>query len=140
MSPTQRTLARLRGLGYKAAVVEHWNHYAKIRQDLFGCIDIVAVGHGRTLGVQACAAASISARAAKMRACIALPELTGAGWAMLVMGWRKPAKARSWVCRTVRVGDAPRTGPVDCSGAVDGNADSLPDPIFSSDAVDSPGA
>lgn len=102
-SPTQRTLALLRERGYKAGVVEKWNAFAKIRQDLFGCIDIVAVGRGRTLGVQACAAASIAARVTKMGESPALPELIEAGWWMLVVGWRKPAKSRSWVSRSVRV-------------------------------------
>lgn len=124
MSPTQRTLALLRANGYKAAVVEHWNHYAKIRQDLFGCIDIVAVGHGRTLGVQACASASISARTAKMGKAIALPELVGAGWEMLVIGWRKPANARSWVSRTVRVYYL---------ATADGNAGSVPGSVAFAD-------
>jgi len=100
--------------------VEKWNSFAKIRQDLFGCIDIVAVGKGRTLGVQACAAASLAARVTKMEAASALPELIDAGWWMLVVGWRKPAKSRSWVSRTVRVY---------CSGAAgrtEGNARASP--------------
>lgn len=45
-SPTQRTLAALRKLGYLAAVVEKWNHGAHIRQDLFGFIDVLAIGGG----------------------------------------------------------------------------------------------
>jgi len=101
MSPTARTLALLRERGYRAGVVEKWNPHAKIRQDLFGCIDIVAVGKGRTLGVQACAYASIAARATKMRSAPALPELLGAGWGLFVIGWRKP-KTR-WLSRIVRV-------------------------------------
>jgi hypothetical protein len=36
MSPTARSLAHLRELGYKARVVEKWNPWAKVRQDLFG--------------------------------------------------------------------------------------------------------
>lgn len=53
-SPTQRALADLRKLGFTAAVVERWNPHAKIRQDLFGCIDIIAVFPGfGVLAVQA---------------------------------------------------------------------------------------
>jgi hypothetical protein len=36
MSPTQRSLAHLRRLGYQARVVERWNPFARVRQDLFG--------------------------------------------------------------------------------------------------------
>lgn len=124
MSPTQRTLALLRERGYKAAVAEKWNHFAKIRQDLFGFIDIVAVGHGRTLGVQACIANDIAARVEKVGKADALPELILAGWTILVVGWRKPARARSWIARTVRVY---------CSGATVHNAGSSPDSVSSSD-------
>lgn len=53
-SPTQRALAELRKLGFTAAVVEKWNPHAHIRQDLFGCIDIIAVFPGfGILAVQA---------------------------------------------------------------------------------------
>lgn len=46
MSPTQRTLAALRADGYTAAVVEHFNPHVKIRQDLFGFGDILAMKAG----------------------------------------------------------------------------------------------
>lgn len=42
MSPTQRSLAYLRKIGYRAAVVEKWNPHVGIRQDLFGFADIFA--------------------------------------------------------------------------------------------------
>jgi hypothetical protein len=56
MTPTQRTLAYLRGLGATAAVVERWNAYAHVRQDLFGFIDILALFPPG--GLLACAAPS----------------------------------------------------------------------------------
>jgi hypothetical protein len=46
MSPTQRTLAECRKRGWVCQVVEKWNPHARIRQDLFGCIDIVALVPG----------------------------------------------------------------------------------------------
>jgi hypothetical protein len=80
-SPTQLTLKQLRAEGYTARVVERWNHYAGIRQDLFG-FDVLAArsrGYehdgngiitptGGILGVQACAAASHAARKTKLLA------------------------------------------------------------------------
>jgi len=68
-SPTQRALKDLRSLGFVAAVVERFNPHAKVRQDLFGFIDIVACfPEFGVLGVQACAGASHAARRAKILA------------------------------------------------------------------------
>jgi hypothetical protein len=45
MSPTGRTLAHLRKLGFpRVQVVEHWNPHARVRQDLFSCLDVLAIG------------------------------------------------------------------------------------------------
>lgn len=43
-SPTQKSLALLRAQGYTAEVVERWLPRANVRKDLFGCIDIIAMG------------------------------------------------------------------------------------------------
>ena len=67
MSPTARTLKRLREEGWRAQVVERFNRFANVRQDLFGVIDVVAINDLETVGVQACAAASLSARFEKIR-------------------------------------------------------------------------
>jgi hypothetical protein len=103
LSPTQRTLAWLRGdLGAQAAVVEKWNSHARIRQDLFGVIDIVATAN-KIIGVQACAAASHSARVKKS---LAEPQLVGwlkAGGHFWVMSWGKKGargKVKRWTHRT----------------------------------------
>ena len=57
LSPTQRTLKALRDRGLRSAIVEKWNQYAGphgIRQDLFGIIDVLALGSEGVIGVQAC--------------------------------------------------------------------------------------
>jgi hypothetical protein len=43
-----RTMAWLRDKGYTVAKVERWNQFARIRQDLFGFIDILAIRTDRT--------------------------------------------------------------------------------------------
>ena len=58
-SNTQRTLRELRNRGRIAGIVERWNQFAGphgIRQDLFGFIDIIAIGPvgGGIIGVQSC--------------------------------------------------------------------------------------
>jgi hypothetical protein len=67
VSPTQRSLAYARKLGMVCGIVEKWNPHAKIRQDLFGCIDIVALDDSGAgpLGIQACAGASHATRRTK---------------------------------------------------------------------------
>lgn len=51
-SPTQRAKADMKKLGWTHQVVEHWNAFAKVRQDLFGVIDIVVLTETGILGVQ----------------------------------------------------------------------------------------
>lgn len=101
-SPTQRSLKHYRDQGYLAGVVEKWNPHAKIRQDLFGILDLVVVGNGETLGVQTTSASNMSARVKKITDSDALAELREAGWKVIVQGWRKNAQGR-WVSREVDI-------------------------------------
>ena len=65
-SPTQRSIAHCKALGQTVAIVEHWNPHAHIRQDLFGCIDLLVLDDQQgPIGVQACASASHAARRTK---------------------------------------------------------------------------
>ena len=54
ISPTSRTLKYLRTQGWEAGIVEKFNPYAHVRQDLFGFIDIIALGEKKIIGVQSC--------------------------------------------------------------------------------------
>lgn len=107
-SPTQLSLAALRAEGYTAQVVERWNPYARIRQDLFGFVDIVAIRDGETLGVQTTSASCMSARVRKIADAEHLAVVRAAGWRIEVHGWRKrkvkrDGKAERWRCRVVDV-------------------------------------
>lgn len=101
MSPTQRTLAKLRKDGYLAAVVEKWNPHARCRQDLFGVVDVIGLGHGETIAVQCTSASHVAERVQKIEDSEAITEMRDAGWTVVVHGWRK-AKS-GWVCREVDV-------------------------------------
>ena len=104
ISPTQRTLNRLRDSGdYPlVSIVERWNAFAKIRQDLFGIIDLLAVdSKGNTVGIQVTSYSNISARVKKMEDSDAIPHLRNANWVLLVQGWHK--KNNKWVCREVDI-------------------------------------
>lgn len=89
MSPTQRSLKYLRENGFTAEVVERWNQWAKVRQDLFKCIDIVALGNGETLGVQTTSYSNMSARIKKIKDSEYFNELKKSGWKLVVHGWKK---------------------------------------------------
>lgn len=102
MSPTQRTLAHLRGLGYRCAVVEHWNSFTRRRHDLFGIIDVLALKGIETLAVQTTSGSNVSARVKKFTETDATWDMRAAGWTLRVHGWRKNAKGR-YVLREVDV-------------------------------------
>jgi hypothetical protein len=94
-SPTQRSLALLRERGLTAAIVEHWNPFARIRQDLWGFVDILAIGESLTLGVQTTSRSNMAARIAKISDHENWPAVLRAGWKMEVHGWAKN-KAGRW--------------------------------------------
>lgn len=52
----QRSKKYLEEKGWHVAIVEHWNQWAHIRQDLFGLHDLVAVRHDSNgvWGINAC--------------------------------------------------------------------------------------
>ena len=77
MSPTARSLSWLRREGFIVAVVEKWNPFAGIRQDVWGIADVLAC-HPRDrliLLVQTTSASNVSHRLQKARA---RPELAHA--------------------------------------------------------------
>lgn len=88
-SPTQRSLKYLRDQGYSVWTVEHWNSFARIRQDLFGCIDLLAIGNGDTLAVQTTTASNMSARKHKILENQYYPEMVRSNWKVHLHGWVK---------------------------------------------------
>ncbi len=99
-SPTQRTLARLKSEDYElVAITERWNPFARIRQDLFGIIDILAIKDGDTIALQVTSYSNIGARVKKITESPTLAPLRKAGWTILVEGWHK--KENKWVSRIV---------------------------------------
>jgi hypothetical protein len=101
-SPTQRSLALLRQEGYRAEVVERWNPHARVRQDLFTIIDIVAIGNGHTVGVQTTTKSNMKARHDKIVECEAYPDLVRAGWKIIVHGWYRD-KDKRWTVKTLEL-------------------------------------
>lgn len=105
MSPTQRTLAECRARGWTVAVVERWNPHARIRQDLFGFIDLLAIREdGHLLAIQACAGPSHAARRTKIEAAPLLAAwLSSPARSVEVWSWAKRGprgKHKVWTLRT----------------------------------------
>ena len=97
-SPTQLSLKLLRDQGYTVAIVEHWNAFARIRQDLFGFIDILALKGKEVLAVQTTTASNMSARVIKISNNEYVGAVRDAGWTIHVHGWHQDDK-RKWHCK-----------------------------------------
>lgn len=93
MSPTQRSLEYLREQGYLVSIVERWNPFAKIRQDLWGWCDLLAIRRGEVLAVQVTASA-VSDRIKKIEASETVAKVREAGIRIEVHGWRKNSKGK----------------------------------------------
>lgn len=91
----------MRDAGYLAAVVEKFNHHAKVRQDLFGVVDVLAIGPDGTLAVQATSYSNVSSRVRKIAEHENTAAIREAGWRFEVHGWRKVGGR--WTCRVVDV-------------------------------------
>jgi hypothetical protein len=111
VTPTQRSLAKLRAEGYAVGVVERWNAHVRIRQDLFGFIDLIAMNDTETVAIQTTSGSNVAARITKIeesehaKLWLACPHRR-----IIVHGWRKVSvklkngnKALRWQCREVEV-------------------------------------
>jgi len=91
---TALSLDHLRSLGYLVDVVERWVPTgaggARVRRDLFGILDLVAVREDGTLGVQTTTKGQTSTRARKIAKSAATPILLACGWRIVVHGWWQP--------------------------------------------------
>ncbi len=101
ISPTQRSLKLMRGEGYLCAITEHWNHFAKIRQDLFGFIDILAIKGEEVVAIQTTTQTNQSARVKKILQHKNFQAIHATGWKIVVHGWRKLKKTKKWECKIV---------------------------------------
>jgi hypothetical protein len=123
MSPTARSLKKLRKEGWTASVVEKWIPQVKRRRDCFG-FDVLACLPKRTtgwnngrltwygeerpdvlggvLGIQATSSANHSSRKAKLLKNAEAANWVAAGGRLEVWSWRKSSRAQrpQWICRT----------------------------------------
>ena len=91
---TQRSLKLLRELDHFTLVekVERWEPFPKPhgrRVDLFGFIDILAIGPGITLGVQTTSSGGVAHRKRKILDHEHILSVLEAGWLVEIHGWGK---------------------------------------------------
>jgi hypothetical protein len=87
--PTARSVQYQKARGYHAKVVERWNAFAKIQQDLFGA-DVLALKPGEpVLVVQATTGSHHSARREKLEAGVFVELWKGAGAQIEVWNWKQ---------------------------------------------------
>jgi hypothetical protein len=108
MTPTQRSIAELKKRGFLPYIVERWNPFAHIRQDLYGFIDIVGIkdDHHGVLAVQTTSGPHVAERIAKINAIPAAQTWLKAGNRIVVHGWRKvgsKGKRKLWELREVEI-------------------------------------
>jgi hypothetical protein len=106
-SPTQRSLKHLRDAGYLVAITERWNPFAKIRQDLFGFVDLIAIRGNETLAVQTTSGSNVAARVEKINSTqSAKLWLESPTRKIVVHGWAKQGavgKRKLWTLREVEI-------------------------------------
>ena len=90
MSPTQRSLAYLRKVGYDVEIVEKFNHFAKVRHDLFNFADLLASRDGVPLMfVQVTTQSNASARRKKLLANVIAKRLVRQKLEVVLHAWAK---------------------------------------------------
>ena len=81
-------------------MVEKWNSWGRVRVDLFGIIDVLAISdEGNTVAIQTTSLSNTSARIKKIGDSDAIGHLRKAGWTVLVHGWYK--KNNKWHVKEV---------------------------------------
>ena len=97
MTPSARSVRLLKAQGYAVDTVERWIPGARIRRDLFGMFDLLAIRDSSTLAVQVTTADHMAHRRRKLASSLLLARCKAAGWQIELHGWRK--SGRRWECR-----------------------------------------
>jgi hypothetical protein len=84
-------MAYLKKKGFKVAIVEKWNQWAKVRQDLFGIFDLLAIHPDITgvVGIQVTSGSNMAARRSKIAGSEMAPVWLLGGNTIELHGWRK---------------------------------------------------
>lgn len=86
-SPSALSMEKLSADGWLADTVERHIPYTRLKKDLFGGFDHLAVRAGEILAVQSTSRSNVSARVNKIRALPHFQVLQASGMQMVVWGW-----------------------------------------------------
>jgi len=101
VSPLARSKAILEGDGWYVEKVEHWNAFARKRQDLFGFLDLLCLKSGQVMGVQVTTRNHLSDRYKKILLSPLLSMVLDSGIVIYIHGWGK--LKNGWDCKIVQV-------------------------------------
>ena len=106
-------MAYIRKNGGKPWIVEHWNHFAHIRQDLYQFADILVLYPDRKgcTFVQVTSGSNVSARKHKILANEYAPLVLSSGNTIEIHGWRKVGKKGKRKLWDIRVEDIKSISP-----------------------------
>jgi hypothetical protein len=114
MSPAQRSLRKLRAEGWLVALAERWNPHAKVRQDLFGFANLIAIKGTETLAVQTTTGSNLTHRLEKIRSSPSATQwLVSPHRQIAIHGWRKigrRGRRKTWQCRDILLNGAQSEG------------------------------
>jgi hypothetical protein len=87
-------MALFESRGYKCEVVESYNSFTKRKKDMFGILDMVAIGNEETLGIQMTSKSNMSSRIKKIQESDYFVEILRSKWRIIVIGWFKKPNGR----------------------------------------------
>ena len=75
-------------------MVESYNSFTKRKKDMFGILDMVAIGNEETLGIQMTSKSNMSSRIKKIQESDYFVEILRSKWRIIVIGWFKKPNGR----------------------------------------------
>lgn len=91
---TKRTLDAWRKGGYLCQVVETYNSHARVKNDLYGFLDVLCVREKEIVGIQVTSQSNLSARVDKILKHKNYIPIKKSGIKILVEGWQKKKEGR----------------------------------------------
>ena len=97
---TKRTIDKMRKEGYLCQVVETFNRFAGVKNDLFGFLDVLCVRENEVLGIQVTSQSNMQARIDKILKHKNYLPVKRSGMKIVVQGWKKGKENERiiWLC------------------------------------------
>lgn len=98
------SMKMLRKEGWVCAKAEHWNAFARIRQDLFGFIDVVCLQDRQIVGIQV-VNTHLQDHIDKIRGNGAAVSWINCGGRIVIHNWKRRSKnkVKRWHCEIIEV-------------------------------------